>query len=414
MALVLLLPPLTLSTQQQARQLVDIVRTDASCYQSSEPMRVEYSIRMPSLQNWIALVLDHGDGAHGSNNENNTSTLVRSQWTCGSQDDQCPDRRGVTFQNLENLQPGNYFIHLKSYGYHGQVMELRSEHFEITDGSCQATDSVKVGTTRVGSTPQFTSDSTLVIKFTRRIPQKEHVIGIFPMTARNISVTPPLLWAWPCTSTDREIFRTCQLSSSGSISFTLETLPTGKYQAVLGTLTASTQLIIPLKLSEPFFVSDTVERATYRRLEELPCTEITVETSKSHYLQGESIPVSYHHHGCDDGAKENVAVYEASVDLSYYHGTRLASPRPSIRFCPSQESCADSDSKWPIPSGFYKAILIRILEQNHYYFESEEFEVVESRESNDQTTSTTRRYSLRPNKRAAVLQDEDSSNQLLG
>ena len=55
---------------------------------------------------------------------------------------------------------------------------------------------------------------------------------------------------------------------------------------------------------------------TYQRLEELPCTDITVETSKPYYTQDESsIPVFFHRHGCDDGANENVSVYEAPMDL---------------------------------------------------------------------------------------------------
>ena len=44
-----------------------------------------------------------------------------------------PQSPGVTFQNTKDLQPRRYFMYLKTYGYQGRVMELRSEHFEITD-----------------------------------------------------------------------------------------------------------------------------------------------------------------------------------------------------------------------------------------------------------------------------------------
>jgi hypothetical protein len=136
-------------------------------------------------------------------------------------------------------------------------------------------------------------------------------------------------------------------------------------------------------------------------LEELPCGEISVETSKSYYMQADDIPISFQRNGCEDGAKENVAIYEADMELSYYHATRLASPPPIIWFCKS-EDCPGEDFKWPLPIGFYKAVLVRILEQRHYYFESAKFQVGPALAE----PATTRRRLLRSEKPLTTIVSE--------
>jgi hypothetical protein len=348
-----------LTSVTQARILADVIQTDASCYKSSESIRVEYVTRMPSVQNWIGLV------------DATTNRTLQSRWACGSQDEDCPDRRLVTFHDLENVEPGNYVMELKSYGYHGRMLELRSELFEVTRlGSCNVKDAVKV-VAPAGSSTHFTSNSTLEVQFTHSDPHETDAIGIFSTATMNVSSTPPLLWAWTCNGIGQPVSG-CELPSNRTMHFSLDTLPTGEYLAILGTFLSSHQRIRPIKSSEPFFVVDTRVYASYRRLEELPCSEVTVKTSKASYGNDEDIPISIHRHGCHDDANEKVAIYDADIDLSFFHATRLAPPPPLMWFCQSEE-CPENRMEWPLPSAFYKAVLVRILEGKHFYFESEKF-----------------------------------------
>jgi hypothetical protein len=357
-----------------------------------------------------------------------SDVLLLSEWACGNHDDECDDDSSsrVIFANLTAVPPGSYQIRLKSYGYHGRTLQVESNIFRITDISCdvpvpwstgtgtdrrQEDDFIQVLMANEQQKRHFIinadKETVLEVAFERSQPQPNDAIGIYPahLTLEDIAFIPPLHWMWTRCAGSRDD-DSCDLDRHGSpkddnqdddshiavphgsvrflLSSSSQSLPSGHYQAVLGSMIATTKPIVlldPVATSAPFSLVDTTalfasptstststtgSNAKYlmdpyddnHRCddEDTPSGRrrdaISVQTDQSCYQVGDDIPVAFsvsnpcHDETTTGNAIDNnsmIAIYQATADFTLHQGTSLRPPRPRLWLytCGSQDCLED-------------------------------------------------------------------------